>query len=500
MDIKTFLQSGFNFKDSEYELKLQHALSNVMLSSVIVMLTILSIIRFFQREYLQSTIDAIVAIISILAIFYIRKSKFNIFRVTTPLLFIFFILVSYSFINVGMFILGASWYIIFLISAFFLAGMRTGIVFSIASVLSLSLLSFIGEIKYTAFEYLYVLTPMLMGILLIYLYERRDTIIKELLHQKNNSLKEEIELQSQEQIKLLQKSHDLAQIIEKSNIELYIVDLETDHYLYVNKGVTDTLGYTEKEMLQKSIYDINPSLTVETVDRLKELYQSVPNIMNITEHQKKDGTKYGVQSYIHKITYNKKDAYVIYDIKISDENRAKEEILRQKQSLTKQAYYDSLTSLPNRSLFYDRLSQAITKSKRSSKEFAVMFIDLDKFKEINDSLGHDIGDLVLVEVASRLKSSLREVDTVARLAGDEFLVIVEDIDSKESLTLLAKKLLNTLNAAITVNKNTLYVTSSIGVSFYPDHTQDPKVLIKHADQAMYEAKSKGKNNFEFYNS
>ncbi|MEA3369940.1 MAG: GGDEF domain-containing protein, partial [Campylobacterota bacterium] len=239
--------------------------------------------------------------------------------------------------------------------------------------------------------------------------------------------------------------------------------------------------------------------TTETVSKLKLVSKTTPNIMNITQHQKKDGTTYGVQSYIHPITYDKKDAYVIYDIKISDEKRAQEEILRQKQNLAKQAYYDTLTALPNRVLFYDRLSQAITKSKRTNKEFAIMFIDLDNFKEVNDTLGHDTGDLVLIEIAMRLKDSLRGVDTVARLAGDEFLVMIEDIDSKGSVKNIAQKLLNSLSKVLTIDENELYITSSIGVSLYPDHTQDPKVLVKHADQAMYKAKNSGKNSFEFYN-
>lgn len=499
MDTKTFFKSGFTFKDEEYELKLQHTFLNGMLLAVIFILVTLSTIRLLESDYIQSAIDIVFVLLSIATIFHIRKSKKNVYKVVPFLLFFFFILVSYSFIHVNMFIVGASWFIIFLIASFFLAGMRVGIILSVISLLSFSILSFSGEMKYTAFDYLYNLAPMLMGFLLIYLYERRDSIIKELLHKRNVFLEEDIKLKTQEKLKLLQKSHDLAEVIEKSNIELYIVDLETDHYVYVNKGATDALGYTKKEMLQKSIYDINPSLAVETVNKLKELYQSVPNIMNITEHQRKDGTKYGVQSYIHQISYNEKDAYVIYDIKISDDNRAKEEILRQQQSLTKQAYYDGLTSLPNRALFYDRLSRAITKSKRYNKEFAIMFIDLDKFKEINDSLGHDVGDIVLIEVASRLQNSLREVDTVARLAGDEFLIIVEDIDSKESIIELVKKISNTLSVAIVANDNNLYITSSIGISFYPDHTQDPKLLIKHADQAMYKAKSKGKNNFQVYN-
>ena len=499
MNLNTFLGSGFSFSDSEYELKLQHTLFNSMLLAVILMLSILSLVRLIESDYLQSFIDIILVFSSLIAIFYIRKSKTNVYRTTPVLLILFFILVSYSFKNVSMSIVGASWYITFLLPAFFLAGMRTGLIFSIAAVVSFSILSFIGDTTYTYYQYVYTLVPLLLSILLIYIYERRDTLIKELLHKKNISLEQEIDIKTQEQIRLLQQSQNLAQVIEKSSIELYIVDMQTDHFLYVNSGVVDTLGYTQEEMLHKTVFDINPSLTVETVKKLKEASLHTENIMNITEHQRKDGTTYGVQSYIHKIIYDKKDAYVIYDIKITDEKKAQEEILKQKQQLAKQAYYDTLTTLPNRVLFYDRLSQAITKSKRSNKEFALMFLDLDKFKEVNDTLGHDVGDIVLVEIAVRLKNSLREVDTVARLAGDEFLIIIEEIESRDAVQLVAQKLLETLSVAIVVDKINLYVTSSIGISLYPDHTEDPKILVKHADQAMYKAKNIGKNNFQFYN-
>lgn len=499
MNLDTFLQSGFVFKEKEYELKLHHILFNATLVVLVITLSFLSIVRYMEASYLQFFADIFLVLSSVAALIYIRKSKSNVHKTFPILITIFFVLISYSFVQTNMFIVGASWYIVMLLPAYFLGGYRVGFALTVAAIVTITILSFTGESRYTVFQYYYVLIPMIISILFIYIYESRNEKVKELLHKQNLSLEQEVDIKTQEQIILLQKSQNLAQAIDKSNIELYIVDMQSDHFLYVNSGVIETLGYTKEEMLEKSIYDINPSLTTETVSKLKLVSKTTPNIMNITQHQKKDGTTYGVQSYIHPITYDKKDAYVIYDIKISDEKRAQEEILRQKQNLAKQAYYDTLTALPNRVLFYDRLSQAITKSKRTNKEFAIMFIDLDNFKEVNDTLGHDTGDLVLIEIAMRLKDSLRGVDTVARLAGDEFLVMIEDIDSKGSVKNIAQKLLNSLSKVLTIDENELYITSSIGVSLYPDHTQDPKVLVKHADQAMYKAKNSGKNSFEFYN-
>ena len=496
--IKTFFQSNFSFSEKEYELKLQHTLFNAILGAVVVLLSILSIIRFLENDFLQFFIDIIVTLLSSLSIFYIRKEKLNIYKIMPILFILFYILISFSFIHTNMYIVGASWHIVYLLPAFFLGGLRVGILATIASILSITILGFIAEHSYTVFNYLYIISPFIVSVIFLYLFEKRNIVMQELLSQRNIFLEEEVQLKSKERMQLLQKSQELANIIDKSNIELYIVDWETDYYLHVNKGAIDALSYTYKEMLEKNIYDINPSLTTEVVAHLKIIAQTEANIMNITEHTKKDGTRYSVQSQIHMVKYNNRDAYAIYDTKVSDTNKAHEEILRQKRILERQAHYDMLTTLPNRTLFFDRLSQAISKSKRSKQEFAVLFIDLDEFKEINDTLGHEVGDFVLIETAKRLKNSLRDEDTVARLAGDEFLIIIENIHSKDSVSILCQKILNTLSEAINIQQTQLYVTCSIGVSLYPDHTDDPKVLVKHADQAMYKAKHIGKNSFEFY--
>jgi diguanylate cyclase (GGDEF)-like protein len=222
------------------------------------------------------------------------------------------------------------------------------------------------------------------------------------------------------------------------------------------------------------------------------------NAMNISMHRRKDGTSYGVQSFMHKINFENKDAYVVFDIKISNVQQAQKEILKQKEALSYQAHYDLLTKLPNRFLFYDRLAQAIIKAKRNQTKFALLFVDLDHFKEINDTYGHEVGDYVLIEVAKRLKACVRESDTVARLAGDEFLILLEDFDSKESIATIAKLLVETLQVPIKLRDKELTVTCSIGISIYPNDSDDAETLVKYADHAMYQAKSIGKNNFIFY--
>jgi len=172
----------------------------------------------------------------------------------------------------------------------------------------------------------------------------------------------------------------------------------------------------------------------------------------------------------------------------------------QKVSLSHLAHHDTLTELPNRVLLHDRLNRAIHKAKRDEKKFAVLFLDLDNFKAINDSLGHDIGDEVLKEVAQRFGAIIRKDDTLARLGGDEFTVIMENLSDEQDASILAQKLLSSLSEPIVKKENMLYLSCSIGISLYPVDGTSIQNLLKYADAAMYRAKEEGKSNFQFYSS
>ena len=163
-----------------------------------------------------------------------------------------------------------------------------------------------------------------------------------------------------------------------------------------------------------------------------------------------------------------------------------------------QAHHDALTKLPNRLLFHDRLMQGIEKAQRHESQLAVFFIDLDRFKQINDSLGHDVGDKVLQEVSERLLHIMRKEDTLARLGGDEFTIIMEDVQKSQDASVLAEKILKSLVEPMDINGQTLYISSSIGISLYPQDDTDAISLLKYADAAMYKAKEEGRDNFQFY--
>ncbi len=174
------------------------------------------------------------------------------------------------------------------------------------------------------------------------------------------------------------------------------------------------------------------------------------------------------------------------------------ELTQHRDRMDHLAHHDSLTGLPNRLLFNDRLKQAIQRAERAKRELALIFLDLDKFKMINDTLGHDIGDIVLVETACRLEECLRKSDTIARLGGDEFVVILEDFECQDSVKQIAEKIIEELSRECQIMQHSLHVTASLGISFYPSHGSDLTTLKRCADIAMYKAKELGRDNFQFY--
>jgi len=164
------------------------------------------------------------------------------------------------------------------------------------------------------------------------------------------------------------------------------------------------------------------------------------------------------------------------------------------------AYHDTLTGLPNRLLFMDRMEQAIGRAQRSNDRFALLFIDVDHFKVINDSMGHEAGDQLLTEVTRRLGDSVRRSDTIARLGGDEFTVILENVSEPEAVVLVAKNLLEILCKPMYLGDRDVHISASIGIAMYPDDGEDFGNLLKNADTAMFRAKAQGRNTFQFYAS
>jgi diguanylate cyclase (GGDEF)-like protein/PAS domain S-box-containing protein len=176
------------------------------------------------------------------------------------------------------------------------------------------------------------------------------------------------------------------------------------------------------------------------------------------------------------------------------------EMKRNEEVILEQANFDSLTGLPNRRLFYDRLAQELKKTERDKMPLALMFIDLDHFKEINDSLGHETGDFLLQDAAKRISHCIRESDTLARLGGDEFTIILPGLTETERLETIAESIIQALSTPFHLGQSTAYVSASIGITIYPTDATDISSLLKNADQAMYVAKHRGRNQFSYFTS
>jgi len=175
-----------------------------------------------------------------------------------------------------------------------------------------------------------------------------------------------------------------------------------------------------------------------------------------------------------------------------------EELSSANQHLHFLATHDNLTGLPNRVLFFDRLDQTVKKSRRQKQRFALFFIDLDNFKRINDSFGHNVGDLVLKAVGKMLYDIVRDSDTVARLAGDEFTIILDNVQSVDNVEMIAQKTLNAVSQPIDILQEKVVMTVSLGISLFPDNGEDTETLLRKADAAMYQVKDETKNSYRFY--
>ena len=422
-----------------------------------------------------------------------------------------------------------------------------------------------------------------------------------------------------EQTWLRQNNRELADIIEKSSTEIYIMDRETYRYVYVNDEAVRKIGYTREEMLKKHVYDVNAALSTEDTLALQEELMQKGIAFNRAIHVTKSGHRYPVQSYLQMGKYNDEHVIIIIDVDITDlveselkqkrqakileqihdsvistrldgvithwnhgatdihgylaeecigqhiemlvadddreqlkwicqqailhdefhghitqrtkdgriiytdislsvskdekgEMRGitfytqdltqKHEIEKKLEAQTKelnfQAYHDDLTKLPNRALFDDRLQQAISSAHRHGDTFALLFLDLDNFKQINDTLGHHYGDEILRLVAKRLGSVIRVADSLSRLGGDEFTILSPGLESSDSAAKVAQKILDVMKPVFLLDEHELHLSVSIGISLYPKDSILKNDLLKYADSAMYRAKDEGRNNYQFY--
>ncbi|HLP99465.1 MAG TPA: diguanylate cyclase [Sideroxyarcus sp.] len=284
-----------------------------------------------------------------------------------------------------------------------------------------------------------------------------------------------------------------AKMFDNSGEAIAITDASR-RIVAVNPAFTDITGYSAEEVMGK-----NPKL-LSSGKQTADFYEMMWTSLNETGqwsgeiwNRRKNGEIYPEWLSIG-VVRNSKDEVINYISLFSDITKRKESEAR----IEFLAHYDSLTKLPNRVLFADRLKQALITDGRGKKKTALMFLDLDKFKAVNDTLGHLAGDILLQSVATRLKACVRESDTICRQGGDEFMILLAGINDAGDAEMVARKIVAAMSEPHQVAGNELAITFSIGISVSPDDAIGDEMLIKHADDAMYRAKERGRNNYQFY--
>lgn len=273
---------------------------------------------------------------------------------------------------------------------------------------------------------------------------------------------------------------------------LMILDLDGT-IIDINRTGLEQRGYSRDEMVGVHITKLDPpEFAAKVPKRLDDIEKKGFAVFE-SAHLCKDGTAMPVEINTRIIELDGKKVMFSVIRDISGRRTAE-------QRIAQLAHFDMLTKLPNRTLFYDRLDQAVARARRYQQKFAVLFMDLDGFKQVNDAFGHHVGDSLLKMVAERLTESARDMDTVARVGGDEFIFILNNIDHADNAVLVAKKILESMSHPFVIKANTCSIGCSIGISIFPDDTDVTETLVKMADDAMYLAKKGGRNNYEFYNA
>jgi len=283
-------------------------------------------------------------------------------------------------------------------------------------------------------------------------------------------------------------------VIQHSGAGIAVVDLR-GKFILVNPALVELLGYSEEELLRMDFQQVShPDDIAEEIEKAVRLLKGeIEGYRQEKRYIHKDGRILWAlfTATLLRDRQGKPRYFIGQAQDITDRIRA-EETIRQ------MAYHDPLTGLPNRKLLADRMQMAQARAKRQGHLVAVAYLDLDGFKEVNDVHGHEVGDLLLREAAGRIPGVLRKGDTMARVGGDEFVLIMPEIKDKSDVAAIAGKVMNCLRRPFLIGAHEIAITTSLGIAFYPDDGEDQEILLRNADDAMYQAKQAGKNTFRFY--
>ena len=285
------------------------------------------------------------------------------------------------------------------------------------------------------------------------------------------------------------------EVLRSMSEAVAVIDIDF-RFISVNPAFSRITGYSEEEVIGQN------SQLLDSSQHSTDFYRRVRDILERTGHwagemwqKRKDGEEFlgWIEMSEVRDAQGLRSHFVAVVNDITDKKRAEQE-------LRYLANYDTLTGLPNRALLSERLGRAIVRARRQETRVAVLFLDLDRFKDINDSLGHAAGDRLLKAAATRIQATVGASDTVARLGGDEFTVVLEDVESLPAVERMAREILNAFSMPLEVDdRHEVSITPSLGISLYPDHALVPTDLLKFSDTAMYQAKAEGRNTYQIYN-
>lgn len=300
--------------------------------------------------------------------------------------------------------------------------------------------------------------------------------------------------------KMLKENERKFRMIAQSTHDAVISVSDKDATItFWNDGARVIFGHKAEEILGKGFTTLLPKRYWGGYTEISEHARSIHNDFKAIDTKgtlqlkglRKDGDEFPLELTLASWVQNDEKIWSAIIRDVTERKRVEKE-------LWTQAHYDELTGLPNRKMVDDRLSQAKHFSKREDKKVAVMFIDLDRFKHVNDTLGHDAGDILLQEAARRLQDCVREADTVIRLGGDEFLIILDNIKKKKNVEAIGKKILEKLNSVFIIKEKECFISGSIGVALFPNDGHTAEELMKKADIAMYQSKEAGRSTLRFY--
>ncbi len=295
----------------------------------------------------------------------------------------------------------------------------------------------------------------------------------------------------------LEKSQNQLQAIINNAMDGILTINDSGMILGFNPAAEQIFGYTHQYALGKNVAILIPAPEQGGQDAGSNQYfhPSGGQVLNVRGGEvtalRKNGDRFPMEFSISEVMLGGQQYFVSIVRDITERKLAEKKIAHL-------AHFDFLTDLPNRAMFLGNLDHDVHLSQRNNHKLAVLFLDLDGFKQVNDTLGHDAGDMLLQEVSKRLKATIRASDTVARVGGDEFTFILNNIETYENAALVAEKIIATLSVPFELAGETRKIGGSIGISLFPDDARDPENLVKQADEAMYHAKHSGKNTHKFY--